>query len=195
MFYFVPESDLRAHILEILKDGEKSISRVTRELKQKGHDYHRLMVTGYLKALADLGVIREKAIPPSKVYTIPPQRSANIYELIGEHVRARNLGYKKESYLCTQVLEALFLRPVFQSELNMCGYDEPAGVKKVSGEERSEARALAVNAGLRIGPRENAYQTRRSPPDDVTEIIVDVVLTISGTRQLRKGTKQTTLDL
>jgi DNA-binding PadR family transcriptional regulator len=195
MFYFIPEKDLRGIILEILKDQEKSISKITKDLKDKGHEYHRLMITGYLKALADLGLLKEKAIPPSKVYAIPPNKSKNMYELIGQLAKARNLGFRKESLLCAQVLETLFRRPIFLSEVNMCGYEEPPNIKKVSGDERSDARAIVSKVGLKIGSRDMAFTCKTPFMEDVVDIIAELALEMSGTKGLRKGTKQTTLDL
>ena len=195
MFFFIPEKDLRGVILETLTDEEKSISRITKDLKAKGHDYHRLMITGYLKAMSDLGLLKEKAIPPSKVYAIPPHRSRNIYELVGQLAKTRNLGFKKESLLCAQVLETLFRRPIFVSEVVMCGYEEPSNIKKVSGDERSEARALVSKAGLKIGPRDVAFECKGSSMAEVMEVMAEMVLEMSGTKALRKETTQTTLDL
>ena len=195
MYFFVPEKDLRAMILDCLKEDDKSISRISRDLKTKGHDYHRLVITGYLKALADLGVIKEKPIPPSKVYSLVPGKSRNIYELVGNLVKSRNIGIKKEGLLCTQVLEALFKRPIFLSEINMCGYDEPHGARKITSEERPDVKELLNNAGLRIGPKEPAFSSRRPYLDEFEDVITELVLELSGTRALRKGTKQTKLDI
>jgi hypothetical protein len=195
MFFFVPEKDLRAIIIECLKDGDKSISKISRDLKAKGHDYHRLVVTGYLRAMADLGVIKEKPIPPSKVYSLVPSKSKNIYELLGSLVKARNLGYKKEALLCAQVLEALFKRPIFLSELNLCGYDEPQGARKISAEERNEVKDLLTNAGLKVGPKEPALSCKRPFLEETEDTLAELVLEMSGTKALRKGTKQMTLNL
>jgi len=195
MFFFVPEKDLRGVILETLTDEVKSISRITKDLKAKGHDYHRLMITGYLRAMSDLGLLKEKSIPPSKVYTIPPNRSRNMYELIGQLAKAKNLGFKKESLLSAQVLEALFRRPIFMSEITMCGYEVPSNIKKVSGDERSEARAIVSKAGLKIGSRDMAFECKGSPMAEVMEVLTEMVLEMSNTKALRKDTTQTTLDM
>jgi len=194
MFFFVPGKDLRAIIIECLKESDKSISKISRDLKKDGHDYHRLVVTGYLKAMADLGVIKEKPIPPSKVYALVPNKSKNIYQLLGAIVKTRNLGFKKEALLCAQALEALFKRPIFLSELNMCGYDEPQGVRKSSAEERTDAKDIAANAGLKVGPKEPAFSCRRPYLEELEDVLAELILEMSGTRALRKATKQTTLN-
>ena len=56
-------------ILNMLKNSQMSISSVSRELKTNGYDLHRLIITGYLRALHDTGYLEEKEIPPSKVFT------------------------------------------------------------------------------------------------------------------------------
>jgi DNA-binding HxlR family transcriptional regulator len=195
MFFFVPGKDLRAIIIECLKEGDKSISKITRDLKKEGHDYHRLVITGYLRAMADLGVIKEKPIPPSKVYSVVPNKSKNIYQLLGTLVKARNLGFKKEALLCAQALEVLFKRPIFLSELNMCGYDEPQGVRKSSVEERTDSKDIIANAGLKVGPKEPAYSCRKPYLEELEDVLSELVLEMSGTRALRKVTTQTTLNL
>src|SRR6266699_2155134 len=66
---FVPERNLKDLVVSYIRERERSISALTKQLKQDGYAFHRLFVTGYLKALSDLGVLREKDIPPAKVYT------------------------------------------------------------------------------------------------------------------------------
>lgn len=195
MSFFVPRKDLRSIILDILKRGDRSISSITRELEAGGHKYHRLTVTGYLKAMADMGLVREREIPPSKVYSLAPHKRRDLYGALGDNARSLNLGYKKESRLCLQVLETLFGRPVFQSELERCGYDEPSGVKRITGEERSEAKEVVTKAGLRIGPRERAYRYKGNLMEEAQAMIVNMLIDISGASALRKGTKQSTLSL
>ena len=65
---FVPERNLKDLVVSYLREQERSISALTKQLRQDGYPFHRLFVTGYLKALADAGILREKDIPPAKVY-------------------------------------------------------------------------------------------------------------------------------
>ncbi len=55
-------------LIEILAQKQLSISSIARELKKNGYDQHRLILTGYLRALHDMGYLEELDIPPSKVY-------------------------------------------------------------------------------------------------------------------------------
>ena len=56
-------------ISEILKKNMKSISGISQELRKRGYDSHRLILTGYLRALRDMGVLKEISKPPSKLYS------------------------------------------------------------------------------------------------------------------------------
>lgn len=62
---------LHLKILELLADKQLSISGLTRELKAGGVDEHRLILTGYLRALRDLNILQEIEVPPSKIYAMP----------------------------------------------------------------------------------------------------------------------------
>jgi hypothetical protein len=52
-----------------------------------------------------------------------------------------------------------------------------------------------LKAGLKVGQREVAFTSKTPFTEEVGEILVDLVLEMSGTRVLRKETTQTTLDL
>ena len=65
----VVERNIVGLIAEVLKNGELSVSALTRELEaRRGAKLHRLEVTGYLKAMASLGILNSKRIPPSLVF-------------------------------------------------------------------------------------------------------------------------------
>ena len=81
---FSPKKDMRDLILEVLRKDSASISGVSRELESRGVKLHRLELTGYLKALADLGVLREKDIKPAKVFSVSSLRERSFHDLLGE---------------------------------------------------------------------------------------------------------------
>src|SRR3989454_12595297 len=85
---FVPERNLKDLIVSSVRAKERSISALAKDLTLIGYKFHRLFLAGYLKALADLGVLREKEIPPAKVYTASTYRGKTLYEGVGEEVRA-----------------------------------------------------------------------------------------------------------
>lgn len=109
-------------ITEILKGRQLSISGVTRELKDKGIDEHRLVMTGYLRALKDLRKVNEVEIPPSKVYSIVGVEEAvneDIYTLISMHIKSvdSSLMVPVAAYVLSRTLE----RPVFKEEFTRMG--------------------------------------------------------------------------
>ncbi len=65
---FHPDKEMRDLLFEILNNDGKSISAISRELEEQGCSIHRLILTGYLRALTDLNILKEKEVPPAKVY-------------------------------------------------------------------------------------------------------------------------------
>jgi hypothetical protein len=109
-------------ITDILKGRQLSISGVTRELKDKGVDEHRLVMTGYLRALKDLNKLTEVEIPPSKVYSLIETEQADtedIYSLIAENIRSVDSAYMVP--VAAYVLSKIVERPVFKEEFARMG--------------------------------------------------------------------------
>ncbi|WP_154717794.1 hypothetical protein [Methanolobus vulcani] len=109
-------------INDILKGRQLSISGVTRELKDKGVDEHRLVMTGYLRALKDLRKLNEVEIPPSKVYSLAETEQADtedIYSLIAENIRSVDSAYMVP--VAAYVLSRTVERPVFKEEFVRMG--------------------------------------------------------------------------
>ena len=104
-------NDLSAEIYDLLKDGRQlSISGVTRELKARNLNEHRLIVTGYLRALHDLDHLNEFDLSPSKIYTLKNTGNAGSFLKAGAFSTSGASGasgasvtsgagiYKKESF-------------------------------------------------------------------------------------------------
>ena len=85
---FSPEKDLRDLVIEVLKKDPTSISGLARELSGRGVKMHRLELTGYLKALADLDILKQKDIKPAKVFSVSGARERSLYEMVGDCVNA-----------------------------------------------------------------------------------------------------------
>ncbi len=204
---FVPEGELREVIVEILRGEEKSISAIHRELENRGLKVHRLLLTGYLRAMVEMGVLRERVIPPSKVYTVVSSKKKDIYDAVGEKVREvcgageENEGgaqKKKRDLLTLYVLQRLFLRPVFLYELKKAGADVPDGASEVKKGARRELRKFLAMGGSAPPPRNPAYQLDpEKVPEDVDEkyvaVLEKVLLDVTYSNRLRKETKQTHL--
>ncbi|MDV0446528.1 hypothetical protein MsAg5_03700 [Methanosarcinaceae archaeon Ag5] len=81
--------NLSVEIDDLLQGGRQlSISGITRELKKRGINEHRLIVTGYLRAMNDLNRLNEFDLSPSKIYTLIssgsslPEAQANVLESV-----------------------------------------------------------------------------------------------------------------
>src|SRR5437899_7856537 len=122
---FVPGRNLKDLVVAYLREQERSISSLTKRLKQDGYNFHRLSVTGYLKALADAGILREKDIPPAKVYSTSAHREPNLYELVGARCREATREETDQIRLAVAVLQKLFHRPIFLRALRECGFGAP----------------------------------------------------------------------
>ena len=81
--------NLNEKINDVLADRQLSISAITRELKDKGFAEHRLVLTGYLRALRDLKKLQEIEVPPSKVYkrVESHEKCTDIYSMVGDQIK------------------------------------------------------------------------------------------------------------
>ncbi len=154
---FVPDKNLRDLVMSYLRNSESSISGVARQLQKDGHRLHRLFLTGYLKALADMGMVKEKEIPPAKVYTIASRREKNLYEAVGERCRARVASEDEAAVLALAVLQRLFHRPIFLRELRACGFTSGPRVHEIDGPRREDARRALGKVKVLIPTNELAY--------------------------------------
>ncbi len=140
----------REIILEELQKSEKSISGLQKALKERGYNYHRLVLTGYLNALVDLGILSEKEIKPSRIYSIMENPQKDIYYFLGESVKT----FKEEDAgdVCLLVLTFLFNRPIFMREIEKCGVDLPRNYRKSKSPKREEFIRNLDNNGIKIPP-------------------------------------------
>ena len=109
--------NLNEKIHDVLVDRQLSISAITRELKEKGFVEHRLVLTGYLRALRDLKKLQEIEVPPSKVYKRLDyqEKSTDIFSIIGDQIKNLDMEIRVPLAIC--ILSKLFKRPVFKEEL------------------------------------------------------------------------------
>ncbi|RLF39259.1 MAG: hypothetical protein DRN00_02360 [Thermoplasmata archaeon] len=156
---FEKDLTLKDVILKYLKEKEESISSLHRKLEKDGFKFHRLVLTGYLKALADSGILKEQNIKPSKVYSIRSrEKTKDIYEGIGEEIKSMTKDEKERAKLAVYVLQKLFHRPIFLEEVRRCGIDIGSiPAKKVVGEERMLARKVLSSALINIPHNNPAY--------------------------------------
>lgn len=191
---FVPEQNLRELILSYLKRTETSISGLARALEADGYKLHRLLLTGYLRALADQGYVREKEIPPSKVYTLAGGRQRNLYEMLGEACRDVEPDERKAAALAIGCLQRLFRRPVFLREVQECGFPRGYEAHLVEQGERAEARKALGKAGIKIPLSEPAYRVAERRDDRREEVLARLVLERFGMGGLVLETTQARLE-
>jgi hypothetical protein len=190
---FVPERNLKDLIVSCLRAQERSISALTKQLEQDGYGFHRLFVTGYLKALADVGILRERQIPPAKVYSASSHRDRNLYELVGEQCRLASPDERVQTRLGVAVLQRLFRRPIFLRELRECGFAGAIDAPGAPRDEREEARRAMLKLGVPVPTNEPAYLVEDRRNDVRDAIISDLLVGRFALASLVLETKQTKL--
>ncbi len=190
---YEPGQLLKDVILNEIKGGGKSISALGRDLRKNGFDMHKLVVTGYLKALADMGVVRERDIPPSKVYTASASRKKNIYEHIGENARELGRSEVERANIATYAMQRLFRRPVFLSEVRKCDIESPPKAEAIGGDERSDAKKTLSKARIKLPFNDPAYLVRENMDADYLSILTQIVMEEMKIGNLVAKTKQLTL--
>jgi DNA-binding PadR family transcriptional regulator len=147
---FSPKTDMRELILEVLGKDPASISGIARELEAKGVKLHRLELTGYLKALADMGTLREKEIKPAKVFSVSPSKDKSFHELLGEACSSVASSPDEAATLYAYTLQKVFRRAVFDMEVQRSGLDGIVAGRKATSEERSDAKSVLVRLGYKV---------------------------------------------
>lgn len=188
---FVTPEMLKDLIIKYVKEEERSISSLSRRLEEEGHKMHRLVLTGYLKALTDVGVLREKEIPPAKVYTTSAHREKNIYEAVGEKCRALNFENDKKAQVAIYTLQKLFHRPIFFEELKQCGFKEGVEeAEQITGDERREAKAALTKSNVNLPYNDPAYIVKKDYDSIFLDVISDIMIDTFRAKRLVIGTKQ-----
>ncbi len=181
-------------ILRILSGGENSISGVLKELTNSNRKIHRLTLTGYLMALADVGILKEREIKPSKIYSVNNVLKRDIYAIIGESVR--ELSDDREADYALMVMNDLFNRPIFLKELERCGVGIPRDYRKVIPPERKEYIKQLASFGISI-PESNIMMEPLRVEDNIVKKILRLSLLngldIRQLQSLPRGKTQKTL--
>ena len=146
------ERPLKDDIISDLTTEEKSISGLQKSLEEKGRSLHRLVLTGYLKAMVDSGFLREKEIKPSRIYSINQSGSRDIYDLVG--LAVTKLGSENSGDDALLVLNYLFNRPIFARELERCNVDPARDYRKVMPPKKMEIIEKLGDQGIKI-PQSN----------------------------------------
>jgi len=185
---FNPEKEFHRMVIEILGKDGKSISSLAKDLEKLGFKHHRLILTGYLRALTDMNVLKEREIPPSKIYQPVRSLPDNIYESVGKSCRKVSPDPDELILFC---LSKLFKRPVFEQELKAAGVNRPIGAE-ASDTEVQECRKFLRRTGNVVQGNTAVY-----PVTDFSEqfpaVLADMAIEYTDSRHLLMDTKQTKL--
>lgn len=185
------QEDFKRTILETLGKEGKSISALAKELEKSGYKIHRLIITGYLRALSDMQIVREKDIPPSKVYTPINSHDDNIYTRAYQAAKETSDDPDKRTL---QMLCSLLRRPVFESELRLAGVDIIKG-RKVEAETLSELRtSMPKRLRMRFQATDSAYLPEEDmPTEEYVRALESMATSLTQSRHLVLDTRQSKL--
>lgn len=190
---FSPDKDMKELVLEILKKDPASISGVCRELAQRGLKLHRLELTGYLKALADMNVLKARDIKPAKVFSVSVTREKNVYETVGEAACVHASTADERATLAAYCLQTIFKRAVFDMEIRRCGLEGSVDGRKASTEERAEAKSVLTRMGYKIPNSDVPTIVEKDLSEEFAKVLADVVVERFNARSYLKETTQTKL--
>ena len=123
------EENLNLKLLELLEGRQLSISGLSRELKAGGIDEHRLILTGYLRALRDLNILEEVEVPPSKIYSLPEKVEEYLPEKIEESTSEKGKDQKHSELSDSEDIYSIFRTQLLRIDLDL---RIPVGVYVVS---------------------------------------------------------------
>ncbi len=146
------EKPLKDDIVSDLTSDEKSISGLQKSLEEKGRNLHRLVLTGYLKAMVDLGVLKEKEIKPSRIYSVNSSSAKDIYDVVG--LAVHRIGGTSMGDDALSALNFLFNRPIFAREIERCNVEPAREYRKVLPTRKLEIIQKLSEQGIKI-PQSN----------------------------------------
>jgi len=185
---FNAERDFNRILMECLGRDGLSISALAKELESKGFKYHRLILTGYLRALTDMGYLKEREIPPSKIYQVSKVLPDSIYEHVGKACRKVS---KDPDELILFTLFKIFKRPIFESELRSSGVTRPIG-SVISEQDATEYKKILRRAGNTVA-NQNAVLPLSDMTGDLQDVLITMMLDSTESRHLIAETKQSRL--
>jgi len=196
---FIPDDSFKSKIFEELEKGDKSISTLHRALTESGQKVHRLVLTGYLKAMEEMGILSSREFPPSKVYSISSTAEKDIYETVKEiSLRDDIVPKEARSEIVLYFLQKLLKRPIFESELVRAGVDKEPEMfaSKIANEERLDLKKLLARRGIKLPLKEQAFTIKEVNYDKEYDMMLQqAFLTKFKASTLAIDTKQTKLGV
>ncbi len=191
---FNPDKDMTRIIFEILGREGKSISSLSRELEVRGFKFHRLILTGYLRALADIHLLRERDVPPAKIYVPYKSLQRDIYEAMAFHVREIEADEERAERLIKYGLYRLFRRPLFESELRRADTRPAIDDIEAAEEDVSETRKYLSRRGFKIPKSMRAFvYDDEGLEEDYVKVLEELMLDGHDATHLVRDTRQTRL--
>jgi hypothetical protein len=181
-------------ILDEINGEEKSITGIQKSLEEKGINMHRLVLTGYLNAMVELGILHEKEIKPARIFSFSAKNNHDIYTIVGSCMKRFN--EETAGYNSLLVLNYLFERPVFNRELERCNVKVPdKNVKVINSSSRNEYVKKLAEINVKIPSTSTLLE-----PTEVDKLLIPKLLNyiLSSEYDLKKytvaNTNQQTLD-
>lgn len=154
------EQEIRSTIMSILSNGDETISGLHKEISKRGLTMHRLVLTGYLRALKEMGLLDEKEIKPSKVYSLGKRSESDIYSVVGRI--SLLMDEERAPEVALHILYDLFERPIFMREIERCNVGSPRAYRRIIPEDRIHYLDKLNKSGIIIP--QNSYMVE--PNDD-----------------------------
>ncbi len=178
----------------ILANKQMSISSIARELKKNGHDHHRLILTGYLRALHDMGYLDEIDIPPSIVYTFKANPKRDIYGIVKDHLK--NIDMPDRLDIAVFILSSLFHRPCFKYELELLGIEgrKTENIRESKDVRLKEHRASVTR--IKIPPEDPAFEIKEENKNVLekgNDVLIDIINELTDLDGLKAKFQQTKL--
>lgn len=183
------------NILEgVLANKQMSISSIARELKKNGYDQHRLILTGYLRALHDMGFLDEIDIPPSIVYTFKENPNRDIYAIIKDHLK--NIDMPDRLDIAVFILSSLFHRPCFKYELELLGIEarKTENIRESKDVRLKEHRAVVTR--IKIPSEDPAFELKEDSKNVLekgNDVLIDIINELIDLDGLKAKFQQTKL--
>ncbi len=152
-------------ILRYLGTDDNSISGIMKQLKSQGVPVHRLILTGYLNAMVDLGILREKIVKPARIFTPDLPHSRDVYRAVGKV--CDEVAPEDQADAALSTLYFLFGRPVFIREVERCDVGIPRKYSVVQTMQRSVYIEKLAEAGVKIPPNNILIEPTEKSPGQV----------------------------
>jgi hypothetical protein len=150
-------------------------------------------LTGYLRALTDLKVLKERDVPPAKIYTPIKGKERDIYSKISDQARIQ-VG-ERGAELALYTFFKLFKRPIFKEELERAGIFTALPGVPAREEETMEVRKFLLKAGFKIPASSKAFVPLNDElEEEYQTLLVQLIIDESEASHLVRETKQIKLE-